>query len=430
MVSGGVSVGNGAAWHCDNLRPAPHGWFVLRPLYIPRVPFDSTHRFLLSCDTRRHRVALDPARYWKPARCSACMQQMDRMRMRRGIKWLQGKAPRSGVTWNGRFRLVPADGIALLFAAITLLLVLVLHTVATDWWPATILLFLGRWSWLFVAAPAVLLTLAAKQWRALLIALVTSVAGLTGIMDFSFGTGRLAAAAESEGPIRIITFNMNGDMAGPLITGLIRGWEPDVIAIQECGGSAHQALLGLPGYNADIGDTCLLTRYPIVAIDSMRGDDVLAAGGAAWISRYRLMGPRGEFDLTNVHLDTPRHAVEALTDGTSAATGTRTGKTEVRHLESRLARRLVDAGRGPRIVAGDFDMSTESAIFRAHWSSLTDAFGQVGFGFGYTRPAGWIRRRIDHVLVDDAWVVKTARVLPDHGSDHLPVMVEVELKVR
>jgi len=350
--------------------------------------------------------------------------------MRRGIKWLQGKAPRSGVTWNGRFRLVPADGIALLFAAITLLLVLVLHTVADDWWPATILLFLGRWPWLLVAVPAGLLTLVAKRWRAVLIALVTSVIGLTGIMEFSFGTGRLVAAAESEGPIRIITFNMNGDVAGPLITGLIRGWEPDVIAIQECGGNTRQSLLDLPGYNADIGTTCLLTRYPIVAIDSMRRDNFLAAGGAAWVKRYRLKGPRGEFDFTNVHLDTPRRAFEALMTGQSDATGTITGKTAVRDLESQLARRWVDSGRGPGIVAGDFNMPTESAIFRKHWSTLTDAFGHVGFGFGYTRLAGWIRLRIDHVLVDDAWVIKTARVLPDYGSDHLPVMVEVELKIR
>lgn len=350
--------------------------------------------------------------------------------MRRGIKWLQGKAPRSGVTWNGRFRLVPADGIALLFAAITLLLVLVLHTVADDWWPATILLFLGRWPWLLVAVPAGLLTLVAKRWRAVLIALVTSVIGLTGIMEFSFGTGRLVAAAESEGPIRIITFNMNGDVAGPLITGLIRGWEPDVIAIQECGGNTRQSLLDLPGYNADIGTTCLLTRYPIVAIDSMRRDNFLAAGGAAWVKRYRLKGPRGEFDFTNVHLDTPRRAFEALMTGQSDATGTITGKTAVRDLESQLARRWVDSGRGPGIVAGDFNMPTESAIFRKHWGTLTDAFGHVGFGFGYTRLAGWIRLRIDHVLVDDAWVIKTARVLPDYGSDHLPVMVEVELKIR
>lgn len=358
------------------------------------------------------------------------MRQMDRFRIRRGIKWLRGRAPRSGVTWNGRFRLVPADGIALLFAAVTLLLVLVLHTVADDWWPATILLFLGRWPWLLIAVPALLLTGVARQWRAVLIALVTFVVGLSGIMEFSFGTGRLAAAAESEAPIRIITFNMNGDEAGPLITGLIRGWEPDVIAIQECGSNTRQALLELPDYNADIGTTCLLTRYPIVAIDSMGRDNFLAAGGAAWVKRYRLRGPQGEFDVTNLHLDTPRRAFEALMDGDADATGTIAGKTAVRDVESRLARRWVDAGRGPRIVVGDFNMPTESAIFRTHWRSLTDAFEHVGVGFGYTRLAGWIRLRIDHVLVDDAWVVKTARVLPDYGSDHLPVMVEVEHKSR
>lgn len=230
--------------------------------------------------------------------------------------------------------------------------------------------------------------------------------------------------------MRIITFNMNGDAAGPLLTGLVRGWEPDVIAIQECGGNTRQSLLDLPGYNADIGITCLLTRYPIVSIDSMRHENFAAAGGAALVKRYRLKGPQGEFDFTNVHMDTPRRAFEALMHGQADAIGSITNKTAIRDLESRLARHWINAGRGPRIVAGNFNMPTESAIYRAHWSSLTNGFSHVGVGFGATRLAGWIRLRIDHVLVDEAWVVKTARVLPDYGSDHLPVMVEVERKVR
>ena len=394
------------------------------------MQFDASHRYRLSCDRRKHRVALDPARYWKSARCPVCVLRIDRLRIRRGIKWLQGKAPRSGLTWNGRFRLVPADGIAMLFAVVTLILTLVLHTVADAWWPATILLFLGRWPWLLMAVPAVLLTVVAGQRRPMLIAVPAFVIGLTGIMEFSFGLGRLAASTESEAPMRIITFNMNGDAAGPLLTGLVRGWEPDVIAIQECGGNTRQSLLDLPGYNADIGITCLLTRYPIVSIDSMRHENFAAAGGAALVKRYRLKGPQGEFDFTNVHMDTPRRAFEALMHGQADAIGSITNKTAIRDLESRLARHWINAGRGPRIVAGNFNMPTESAIYRAHWSSLTNGFSHVGVGFGATRLAGWIRLRIDHVLVDEAWVVKTARVLPDYGSDHLPVMVEVERKIR
>ena len=90
----------------------------------------------------------------------------------------------------------------------------------------------------------------------------------------------------------------------------------------------------------------------------------------------------------------------------------------------------MDQGQGPRLVAGDFNMPTESAIFQRYWGSLTDGFEHAGFGFGYSRLAGWIRLRIDHILADDSWVVKSAQVLPDYGSDHLPVMVDVELRRR
>jgi endonuclease/exonuclease/phosphatase (EEP) superfamily protein YafD len=75
-------------------------------------------------------------------------------------------------------------------------------------------------------------------------------------------------------------------------------------------------------------------------------------------------------------------------------------------------------------------MPTESAIYRRHWSSMTNGFSQAGRGFGYTRRAGWIQLRIDHVLADDGWVVQAARLLPDYGSDHRPMMVDVAYRTR
>ena len=61
---------------------------------------------------------------------------------------------------------------------------------------------------------------------------------------------------------------------------------------------------------------------------------------------------------------------------------------------------------------------------------MSNGFSRTGRGFGYSRRAGWIQLRIDHVLADDAWTIQSARLLADYGSDHLPMLVDVALKTK
>jgi vancomycin resistance protein VanJ len=393
------------------------------------MPPDTPTRYTLRCDSRRHRVVLQPARYWKRTKCPVCMQEVDASRFRRAKKWLEGLAPRSGVRVGDRFRIVPIDGMLLLWGAVILTLTLVLHSVADRWWPATVLLFLGRWPWLLPAAPLLLFALLLKRRTTFLAAAVVTAVGLFGIMQLSIGTGRLRAPTYPESRVRIISYNIDGDAPAPLqLAELVTEWEPDVLAVQECGETSRVMLASLPGYKSDIGVTCLLTKFDITSVDSMRRDAFRDAGGAAWVKRYRLKGRVGEFDFTNLHLDIPRKAFDVLIAGDTNATTAIGDKTAVREVESRLARRWADLGKGPSLVAGDFNMPVESAIFREHWSSMQDGWEKAGVGFGYTRLAGWIKLRIDHILADEHWSVQSARLLPDYGSDHLPVMVEVDLK--
>ena len=376
-------------------------------------------------------MALDPARYWKPARCPICREALDRYRLRRLRQWLAGEAPRSALRAGAHLRITAVEVIALLWTALVACIALVLHTVADRWWPASILLFTGRWPWIVPAIIVLASGIVARSRRALLIGLTGVVICLLGIMELSLGLGRITAGSgsDTESTVRVITYNTDGNAVPPsLIMVILREWQPDILALQECGSAVRDEMDNLAGYHTDLGMTCLITRFPILAIDSLRRDAFASAGGAAWVKRYRLAGTHRAFDFTNLHLDTPRKAFESLLAGREDATTTIDTKTDVRDLESRLARRWVNLGPGPRLVAGDFNMPTESAIFREHWSSMTDGFERAGLGFGYTRLAGWISLRIDHILSDDAWSVSAARVLPDYGSDHLPVMVDLQLK--
>ena len=52
----------------------------------------------------------------------------------------------------------------------------------------------------------------------------------------------------------------------------------------------------------------------------------------------------------------------------------------------------------------------------------------AGNGWGYTKLNGWIRVRIDHVLVDARLEAVGAAVGADYGSDHLPFIAEVQFR--
>ena len=102
--------------------------------------------------------------------------------------------------------------------------------------------------------------------------------------------------------------------------------------------------------------------------------------------------------------------------------------TEIRGIEAKLAREWVAAGAGPLVVLGDFNTPVESAFFRESWGGLADAFSVAGTGFGMTKYNGWIRVRIDHVLVSDEWHVDRAQVGNETYSDHRPLIVDLTLR--
>jgi endonuclease/exonuclease/phosphatase (EEP) superfamily protein YafD len=104
--------------------------------------------------------------------------------------------------------------------------------------------------------------------------------------------------------------------------------------------------------------------------------------------------------------------------------------TEIREIESHLARQWVEQGAGPLVVLGDFNTPVESRIFRRHWGHLTDAFSHVGTGLGTTKYNGWIRIRIDHVLTSEDWHVEQVRMGSERYSDHRPLVVDLILEGR
>lgn len=317
-------------------------------------------------------------------------------------------------------------------AAVTAVAV-AMWTVGDVWWPATTLLFGPRWVVLLPLLPLALAALLLRRGR--LLVLVAAFVALVPVMGLRLGVGRLLP--RGDGPrLRVVTLNVGGGgNLADTIAGLLASWAADVVVLQECGDALAIRTRALAGWaHHDEFGLCLLTRRPLlaVAIDSAalaraKRDEAESIGGAGVVVRYTIDTPAGPTDVVNLHLETPRRGFMALERGDVE---TMRWNLRVRSAQSESARRWASGGRVPLIVAGDFNMTGESAVFRRDWGDLADAFSSAGAGFGATRYDGWIRVRIDHLLTGRGWRARRAVVGPDVGSDHRPLIVDLEFTGR
>jgi endonuclease/exonuclease/phosphatase (EEP) superfamily protein YafD len=335
--------------------------------------------------------------------------------------------------------LVPRTGVARIVSWVVWAYLAAVVVIAAAMWTlgdraivGSVLLFMGRWVFLLPLA----LLLPATLWlrRDRLPHLILAAAIVVGPI-MGFRTGWRRALPHPAGlPVRVATFNAEGGgVLAQMLPGLLARWGAQIVAFQECGESLAAAAARLSGwYHYEGKDLCLLSKYPIrraevmdrSGLDRVKQSEAKEIGGAGYVVRFVLDGPRGPIRVGNLHLETPRKGFEGLMDRDLRRIRM---NTEIREVESDLARAWVDTGTGPLVVLGDFNTPVESRIFRDHWGDLADAFSTAGFGLGMTKYNGWIRARIDHVLTSDDWHVAGAHVGPDAFSDHRPLLVDLTL---
>ncbi len=316
------------------------------------------------------------------------------------------------------------------FAAV--LLAVFIWTFGDHWWPATVFLFIGRWIFLL---PLAVLIPAAIFFRPKLLLPITAAAiiVLGPVMGARVGFESFLPAPDGN-RIRVMTYNVEAALQPAIdLQVMLDKWEPDIVAFQECNSVMAGAIRELSGwYHHRANGLCLVTKFQIrdsVVMDrstlELIKESSWGIGGSGDVVRYTLDSPSGAINFTNLHLETPRKGFEGFFDRTAGAIDRLRQNTELRDMESRLARRHVDAGGPGAIVAGDFNTPVESRIFRRHWGNLKNAHSRAGFGLGMTKDNGWIRIRIDHVLADDSWRIVGATTGRETGSSHLPVVVDL-----
>ena len=319
------------------------------------------------------------------------------------------------------------------YLAVVLLVWALLRFYADVWWPATLLLFGPRW---ICALPlAVLAPLALARDRRLLaplaIAAIVIVFPILGFNVAALHRTPIAPAEPTSTPprhVRLMTYNVGDDnSSGADLFHLLEQISPDILAIQECSAIGRSSARQ-PGLTYSInswGDGCLMSRSPIERTEIEDPEAIKAIGGTGTMIRYTVHLPEGDVQIINVHLATVREGLTMVAQHGLGGVPTLESNIATRWAMSAMARAFVDATPQPFLVAGDFNLPSDSQIYRRHWASLPSAFETAGNGFGTSKRTGWFGVRIDHILLGPGWRCDRAFIGPHLNGDHRPLVADL-----
>lgn len=251
---------------------------------------------------------------------------------------------------------------------------------------------------------------------------------LPAVLAFALAYGtmfvpRSVEAAPAAPQLKLMTYNLHSKGTGfESQIALIRDSDADVIALQELSAEMaavletdlrdlypYQALHGTP--ENGIPGQGVLSRYPLTEDDYWR----------MYLAHQRVVFDFAGQSVT-LYNEHPIHPLRPF------------GYIQHRAETDDLLRRTADES-GPLLLAGDFNMSDQSADYWRIASRYQDAYRSAGWGLGLTFSSllphiGWTPAlaRLDYVFYNSAFETLEAKVWPHSGgSDHLPVFVTLQL---
>ena len=293
------------------------------------------------------------------------------------------------------------------------------------WWWGAPLLYGPRWLCLTPLVPLVP-AVAGLARRQLLPLGMAGVVAAGPVCGFCLPWRGLLPGAGSGRDVRILTCNANA-MSGEFepFEKMLDISAPDVIVVQECSDEMFERLEAIGTWRLKrLRSLCVGSRWPIERVDWLADDGRLGYWGD-YAVRCNMDAPGGPLCVVGVHLETPREGLEELLYHGWYARDAVDHEINRRKAISGKACALIAPDRGRAIVAGDFNLPVESAIYRGDWSQLANAFGEAGFGLGYTKRSRWLGIRIDHILAGREWRVRRCWIGPDVGSDHRPLIADL-----
>ena len=317
---------------------------------------------------------------------------------------------------------------------------LALRFVGETWWPTTVALYLPHVVLLVpVAAIALALVLVGPR-RMLLLQAVSAWIVIFPIMGLTLsGPNRATPGAPR---LRVLSFNTDsGKQSIPTLVAEIRAARPDLVLLQESSPAVNDAVAAsLPGFDTRTSTQFFVaSRHPIVELFVPPKVNLGGVDRSPRFVRITLDTPLGRLDVFNVHLISPREALDSV-HGEGVLVGLRTGaifdgdrrvikrNTSLRVAQAGLVASLAAASPNPVIIAGDTNLPHPSRVVAGTLGRWRDGFDASGRGFGYTFPVSrrgpWMR--IDRILAGQELRFLEFRVCGGRGSDHHCVWAELE----
>jgi endonuclease/exonuclease/phosphatase (EEP) superfamily protein YafD len=289
--------------------------------------------------------------------------------------------------------------------------------------------------YLFLPLPALLLAAAVCRARLALLSLALPLVVFLVYYGPRFRFQPTPAAGAS-GSFRVLTFNTGANAGGGRLAPLlrtVRAVDADVVALQEVPPATLEQLrtelAAAYPYQEGTVDAVSFSRFPLQRAAELQ------LGDSPYTGQQLSVSLRGRpVVLTNVHVTRPVYRLQWRRQLVPVVRGynPESRDAQVTELVNRI--RTVP---GPRLLTGDFNETEWSRPYQLLAAELGDSFREAGSGFGHTYPSNFAwgewrfslpLMRIDYVFHSSELMALEARVGPDGGSDHLPVVAELSFR--
>jgi endonuclease/exonuclease/phosphatase family metal-dependent hydrolase len=288
-------------------------------------------------------------------------------------------------------------------------------------------------------------------------ALISIVVIAIGFTHFSNYIKLIKPARDKTNTFKVISYNVrlfnyfenkNSISSEKKVFEFLKTQKPDILCLQEF------FVLGNPAQNESAVKTELgsnyyshikvlgsgknrfygivtFSRYPII-----RKGEIIHPGSSSLSIYTDVLIQKDTFRIYNNHLQSFRlKRMERSFIGEMTASDNKATMDEVKSLsvslkkgfvlraqQAQVVKNHINRSPYPVIVAGDFNDTPVSYVYRKIRKGLNDSFVNSGYGAGFTYKGNYPPNRIDYILYDNALINSYFEILRVRYSDHYPIV--------
>ena len=241
-----------------------------------------------------------------------------------------------------------------------------------------------------------------------------------------------------DGDISLLTFNANGfgglkwtknPVSSQEIVAFIKAQDADIVCLQEAGRSITRQFENYPykyqtPFNSTRSSQAILSKYPIISNGSLELPDT--ANNVIYVD---VLYKKDTLRVYNLHLQSFKVRASSFKREQPQRLFNRMNKSFLKQQkQAKLVREHVGQVDYIKIICGDFNNTQFSSLYNTIKGEMNDTFLEKGSGFGSTYNFKFLPYRIDFILADPEFDIKSHKNFDVRLSDHTPVMASFRLK--